>query len=217
MTTSMPRRRSAAIAAAESSLTVSATASTPAGSPSTATRTGVLPWADSSAAIGSRAPVLMPASASSRALPTRTACPSTVACTPLPVIESNPVAAGMARPRSRAPATIAAASGCSLSASAAATSASSSSSVQSPGGPDVGERGLAGGDGAGLVQHDRVQLVRGLQRLGGADQDPAWAPLPVPTMMDSGVARPSAHGQAMISTETADDQRQRERRWRARR
>ena len=32
---------------------------------------------------------------------------------------------------------------------------------------------------------------------------PAWAPLPVPTMTDRGVARPSAQGQAMISTDTA--------------
>jgi hypothetical protein len=33
---------------------------------------------------------------------------------------------------------------------------------------------------------------------------PARAPLPVPTWIDSGVARPSAHGQAMISTAIAD-------------
>ncbi len=32
---------------------------------------------------------------------------------------------------------------------------------------------------------------------------PAWAPRPTPTMIDMGVARPSAQGQAMISTETA--------------
>ncbi len=32
---------------------------------------------------------------------------------------------------------------------------------------------------------------------------PAWAPRPVATMMDIGVARPSAHGHAMISTATA--------------
>ena len=32
---------------------------------------------------------------------------------------------------------------------------------------------------------------------------PACAPRPVPTMIDIGVARPSAHGQAMISTDTA--------------
>ena len=31
---------------------------------------------------------------------------------------------------------------------------------------------------------------------------PFWAPLPVPTMIDSGVARPSAQGQAMINTAT---------------
>ena len=32
---------------------------------------------------------------------------------------------------------------------------------------------------------------------------PFSAPLPVPTMIDSGVASPSAHGHAMISTDTA--------------
>ena len=32
---------------------------------------------------------------------------------------------------------------------------------------------------------------------------PIVAPLPVPTMIDIGVASPSAHGQAMISTATA--------------
>ena len=32
---------------------------------------------------------------------------------------------------------------------------------------------------------------------------PARAPLPVPTWIDSGVARPSAHGQATISTAIA--------------
>ncbi len=36
---------------------------------------------------------------------------------------------------------------------------------------------------------------------------PAAAPRPVPTMMDIGVARPSAQGQAMISTATAVTQR----------
>jgi len=32
---------------------------------------------------------------------------------------------------------------------------------------------------------------------------PCWAPLPVPTITESGVARPSAQGQAMINTATA--------------
>ena len=33
---------------------------------------------------------------------------------------------------------------------------------------------------------------------------PAWAPRPVAVMIDIGVARPSAQGQAMISTDTAE-------------
>ena len=32
---------------------------------------------------------------------------------------------------------------------------------------------------------------------------PCWAPRPTPTMIDIGVARPSAHGHAMMSTATA--------------
>ena len=113
----------------------------------------------------------MPFSVNSVAVPTSTVCPVTVARTPLPVIEAKSSAAGMLMPRSRAPATIAAARGCSLSASAAATRASSSSSAHRADDLDVGEGGLAGGDGAGLVQHDGVEFVRGLQRLGRADQD----------------------------------------------
>ena len=32
---------------------------------------------------------------------------------------------------------------------------------------------------------------------------PDWAPRPTPAMMDIGVAKPNAHGQAMIRTDTA--------------
>ncbi len=32
---------------------------------------------------------------------------------------------------------------------------------------------------------------------------PFWAPFPTPTMMDMGVAKPRAQGQAIISTDTA--------------
>ena len=113
----------------------------------------------------------------------------------------------------RAPATIAAASGCSLSDSAAATSASSSSSSHRPAGRTSVRTGRARGDRAGLVQHHRVQLA-------------ARSPAPPPTgpgsrlgrpcryrpWIASGVARPSAHGQAMISTAIAATSAQRERR-----
>ncbi len=43
--------------------------------------------------------------------------------------------------------------------------------ADSSGHHDVGEHGLALGDGAGLVQHDHVELVCGLQRFRGADED----------------------------------------------
>ena len=63
--------------------------------------------------------------------------------------------------------------------------------------------GLSLGQGAGLVDHERVDLLEALQRLGILDEDAGPAPRPTPTMIDIGVARPSAQGQAMMSTETA--------------
>ena len=71
------------------------------------------------------------------------------------------------------------------------------------GGDDVDERHPAGGDGAGLVEHDRVDLAGRLEHLGPLMRMPSWAPRPVPTISAVGVASPRAHGQAMISTATA--------------
>ena len=68
----------------------------------------------------------------------------------------------------------------------------------------VDQRRLALGQRAGLVDDQRVDLLaapRAPRRSGTAR--PRSAPRPVPTMIDIGVARPSAHGQAMISTATA--------------
>ena len=62
---------------------------------------------------------------------------------------------------------------------------------------------LALGQRAGLVDHERVDLLQALERLGVPDQHAGLAPRPTPTMIDIGVASPSAHGQAMISTATA--------------
>ena len=72
--------------------------------------------------------------------------------------------------RAWAAATIAWASGCSERASAAATKASNVVSSKSAGGDDVGEFGVALGEGAGLVEDQHVELVGGLERLGGADE-----------------------------------------------
>ena len=50
------------------------------------------------------------------------------------------------------------------------------------------------------VEHDRIDPMGGLKRLAAADEVPASAPRPVPTMIAVGVARPIAHGQAMTRT-----------------
>ena len=71
-------------------------------------------------------------------------------------------------------------------------------------GDDVDQGHPAGGDGAGLVEDDRCRRVRvGSSTSGPLIRMPSWAPRPVPTISAVGVARPSAHGQAMISTATA--------------
>ena len=69
--------------------------------------------------------------------------------------------------------------------------------------PDGHHLGPALGQRAGLVDDQGVDLLQALQRLGVLDQHAGCAPRPTPTMIDIGVASPSAHGQAMISTDTA--------------
>ena len=107
-------------------------------------------------------------------------------------------------PRAAAPATIAAASGCSLPRSRPAARPSSFASSIAPVDLDGSQARLALGQRAGLVDDERVDLLQQLERLGVRDEHAGGARRgPVPTMIDIGVARPSAHGQAMISTATA--------------
>src|SRR5262249_1666775 len=98
----------------------------------------------------------------------------------------------------------AAARGCSLSASAPATNASRLSPLQRLAGRTSMRVGLP----AVTVPVLSSTMVSNLQAVSRASADririPARAPLPVPTWIDSGVARPSAHGQAMISTAIDD-------------
>ena len=54
-----------------------------------------------------------------------------------------------------------------------------------------------------LVHNERVHFFENFKRFGVLINTPARAPRPVPTMMDIGVASPSAQGQAMIRTATA--------------
>ncbi len=60
------------------------------------------------------------------------------------------------------------------------------------------------GERAGLVEEERGRPYREAPALRRREQEsPARAPRPTATMIDMGVARPSAQGQAMISTATA--------------
>ena len=131
--------------------------------------------------------------------------PSTVPVTPLPGERLE-----IARPRRasgpapRPPSTIAAASGCSLAA------------LEARGEPE--ELGFVIPAGAATTETSRgfpsvsvpvlsTTSVSTFSRTSSASaflmSTPAVAPRPVPTMIDIGVASPSAQGQAMISTATA--------------
>ena len=129
---------------------------------------------------------------------------------PLPVIESNPVAAGRSRPRSPGAGDDGRGEGVlavGLGGGDQRAAASSSSK------PPAGATSVRAGLPAVMVPVLSSTIVSSLCAVSRASAErirmPAWAPLPVPTMIDSGVARPSAHGQAMISTATADDQGER--------
>ena len=62
--------------------------------------------------------------------------------------------------------------GCSEAFSSAPTSRSASAAVDAVGDGDLDEGHLAGGDRAGLVEHDGVDRARGLQDLGALDEQP---------------------------------------------
>ena len=109
----------------------------------------------------------------------------------------------MSTPRSAAPATIAVASGCSEARSTAATKVSSSASEN----PSAGSTSVRAGAPLVIVPVLSSTTVSSLWAVSSASASrirmPAVAPLPVATVIDSGVASPNAQGQAMISTDTA--------------
>lgn len=67
------------------------------------------------------------------------------------------------------------------------------------------DRGTSLGQGSGLVQYHRVDTAHLLERRRVLDQDLILGPAPIPTISAVGVASPSAQGQAITSTETADN------------
>ena len=136
-------------------------------------------------------------------MPTRTRRPSTVASMPRPGMAVKRSTAGNARSRSRAAATIAAPSGCSLPVSAAATIASRDAASHWPA---VRIRVTAGRPWVIVPVLSRTIAVSRRDCSSASPlpiRTPSSAALPVPTMTAVGVARPSAQGQAMISTAMA--------------
>src|SRR2546426_322978 len=118
------------------------------------------------------------------------------------VASQHPHAEGLT-PRSSAPAITAAASGCSLLCSRPAAKASTSSSRKPGTATTVTSLGLP----SVSVPVLSTTIVSTFSMVSSASafliSTPAWAPRPVPTMIDMGVARPRAHGQAMMRTATA--------------
>ncbi len=163
----------------------------------------VLPSAASLSASFSRSAVAILASSRSRRLPTSSFLPSTDTLIPFPVTDSNSPGSVSFIPLSSAPCTIACPSGCSEERSAEATSRSNSSALL----PLVGTTSVSEGCPFVIVPVLSSTRVLSLCAVSRASAErmriPFWAPLPVPTMMESGVARPRAHGQAIMSTATA--------------
>ena len=198
-----PSARRRSTASAVLALIGSATARRPATAPSTAANSTVCPSARSVSARSARVLAPTPCSSSSFRLPSATARPATRPRTPRPVDDSKDSAGSWGTPRDSAPRTIAAASGCSLLRSSAAASARSDDSSK----PGAGSTPTSCGRpsvSVPVLSTTRVSTCRSTSIASASRKStPACAPFPVATMIESGVASPSAQGQAMISTATA--------------
>ena len=106
-------------------------------------------------------------------------------------------------PRSRAPLTMAWARGCSLLPSRAAARANRVSAGTSANASTSVRLGLPWVK-VPVLSITRVSTLRKVSMASALrNSKPIWAPRPVATMIEIGVARPRAQGQAMISTATA--------------
>ena len=203
ITTRTPAACSARIASCEVGLIGSETASSPIALPSRVAKTTVRPWARSASARTDSSPSGIDNSAIRRSLPSAAAPPPTVPVTPLPMSERKPVAAAQSIPRCEAAARMAEASGCSLPFSRAVASCRSSSSPTPTDGASSVSFGLPSVS-VPVLSTTRVSTLASAWSASALRiSTPARAPRPIPTMIDIGVARPSAQGQAMISTATA--------------
>jgi len=136
-------------------------------------------------------------------LPTATRRPSTIPVTPRPVREANSPASASLTPRAAAPATTAEASGCSLPCSRLAARRNSSVSSIPAAGTTASRRGLPSVSVPVLSTSSVSTFSIVSSASAFRKRTPAVAPRPVATMIEIGVARPSAQGHAMMRTATA--------------
>ena len=136
-------------------------------------------------------------------MPSASRCLSTVPITPLPAGASKPSTGDSSSLRSCAAATMAAAKGCSLPRSTLAASFKTCASSK----PGRATTATTFGLPSVSVPVLSTTSVSTFSMRSSASafliSTPACAPRPTPTMIDIGVASPSAQGQAMISTLTA--------------
>ena len=203
ITTRRPLACNAAMVGLAEGLIGSATASRPSKRPSPARNITLAPSARRVSASAASDATSMSLPSIRARLPSSSARPSTVPRTPDPVTESKSCGFESTRVRWRASATMDSASGCSLPWSRLAARRRTSAASLPAAPTTVRKVGLPSVR-VPVLSTTRVSRVR-KRSIASASRNstPAWAARPVATMIDIGVARPSAHGQAMISTETA--------------
>ena len=171
-------------------------------SPSTAANSGVLPLAPHAADRPSAAARETPSRVINLSAPTSTLWPSTSARTPWPVWDVKDVTCASDSSSASAWRMMAVAIGCSDLASTEATSRKASDRVQ----PLKTSRSVTSGRPAVSVPVLSSAMVSTSAKVCSAsplrNSTPSSAPRPVPTMIEVGVARPIAQGQAIISTAT---------------
>ena len=127
--------------------------------------------------------------------------PPTEPLTPLPAAASKSAASAKANPLSFAAATIAAARGVRSTAPGSRRGAARRRR-RSPARGAPQQRAACPRSACRSCRRPAYRPSRSVERSAFLISTPDCAPRPVPTMIDIGVAKPSAHGQAMISTAT---------------
>ena len=203
MTTPNPARFRPAMASAVVRLIGSDTAIRPASAFSRMTYMTVAPCSRSAWTCAATSVSVTFSEAASFSFPSATCSPSTMPRTPWPVSDSNSTAFLIVTCRSTAASTMADARGCSLPRSRLAANDRSASLST----PVIGSTAVTFGLPSVRVPVLSTSSVSMRRRVSTAsalrNSTPVWAPLPIATVMDMGVASPSAQGQAMISTATA--------------